>query len=99
MQHTKGLSIGSPFVLLKKKTSRKMSKGGMLGSNPRHSEPQSDALPTELRPPFGELRSHCKLEIENWTFLQKRVQRYCFFLKYANIFHFFCKKFLYTEKL
>ena len=25
--------------------------GGMWGSNPRHSEPQSDALPTELRPP------------------------------------------------
>ena len=28
-----------------------MSGGGMWGSNPRHSEPQSDALPTELRPP------------------------------------------------
>ena len=28
-----------------------MSVGGMWGSNPRHSEPQSDALPTELRPP------------------------------------------------
>ena len=25
--------------------------GGRWGSNPRHSEPQSDALPTELRPP------------------------------------------------
>ena len=27
--------------------------GGMWGSNPRHSEPQSDALPTELRPPYN----------------------------------------------
>ena len=27
--------------------------GGMWGSNPRHSEPQSDALPTELRPPYS----------------------------------------------
>ena len=35
-----------------KKTSRRMSSGGMWGSNPRHSEPQSDALPTELRPPY-----------------------------------------------
>ncbi len=25
--------------------------GERRGSNPRHSEPQSDALPTELRPP------------------------------------------------
>ena len=24
----------------------------MWGSNPRHSEPQSDALPTELKPPY-----------------------------------------------
>ena len=29
---------------------------------------------------------------------RKRVQRYCFFLKYANFFHFFCKKFLYMVK-
>ena len=27
--------------------------GGMWGSNPRHSEPQSDALPTELKPPYS----------------------------------------------
>ena len=26
--------------------------GGRRDSNPRHSEPQSDALPTELRPPY-----------------------------------------------
>jgi hypothetical protein len=26
--------------------------GGGRDSNPRHSEPQSDALPAELRPPF-----------------------------------------------
>ena len=34
--------------------------GGMWGSNPRHSEPQSDALPTELKPPcranYGSIR-------------------------------------------
>ena len=39
MQHSKGLSIGSPFVLLKKKTPVRMSEGGEWGSNPRHSEP------------------------------------------------------------
>ena len=32
MQHSKGLSIGSPFVLLKKKTPVRMSEGGMWGS-------------------------------------------------------------------
>ena len=26
--------------------------GGLWGSNPRPSEPQSDALPTELNPPY-----------------------------------------------
>ena len=28
--------------------------GGIRGSNPRHPEPQSGALPTELIPPFFE---------------------------------------------
>ena len=30
--------------------------GGRRDSNPRHSEPQSDALPTELRPPYKRTR-------------------------------------------
>ena len=29
-----------------------MSQGEQRGSNPRRSEPQSDALPTELCPPY-----------------------------------------------
>ena len=62
MQHSKGLSIGSPFVLLKKKTPVRMSEGGMWGSNPRHSEPQSDALPTELRPPYALSRMNIHTE-------------------------------------
>lgn len=32
MQHSKGLSIGSPFVLLKKKTPVRMSEGEEWGS-------------------------------------------------------------------
>src|SRR5918995_1464737 len=32
-------------------SSRALIKGDRRGSNPRPSEPQSDALPTELRPP------------------------------------------------
>lgn len=43
------------FDNLQKKNRRNLlcysGLGGMWGSNPRHSEPQSDALPTELRPP------------------------------------------------
>ena len=35
MQHSKGLSIGSPFVLLKKKTPVRMSEGGEWGSRLR----------------------------------------------------------------
>ncbi len=31
--------------------------GGRRDSNPRHSEPQSDALPTELRPPYAIMRT------------------------------------------
>ena len=38
--------------IYKKRHPKGCLKGGMWGSNPRHSEPQSDALPTELRPPF-----------------------------------------------
>ena len=29
-----------------------LNKGGRRGSNPRHPEPQSGALPAELQPPF-----------------------------------------------
>lgn len=32
--------------------------GGWRGSNPRPSEPQSDALPTELHPPFGSTKRY-----------------------------------------
>ena len=43
------------YYNLQKKNRRNLLRysgwGGMWGSNPRHSEPQSDALPTELRPP------------------------------------------------
>lgn len=41
MQHSKGLSIGSPFVLLKKKTPVRMSEGGMWGSSPQLGKPES----------------------------------------------------------
>ena len=50
--------------------------GGMWGSNPRHSEPQSDALPTELRPP-------CRVRHE--VSRKKRMQRYDKIFNYANI--------------
>ena len=41
--------------------------GGMWGSNPRHSEPQSDALPTELRPPYNFRRREQKvLKFDHW---------------------------------
>ena len=30
-----------------------ITKGGIWGSNPRHPEPQSGALPTELIPPYN----------------------------------------------
>ena len=40
MQHSKGLSIGSPFVLLKKKTPVRMSEGGMWGSSPQLGKPE-----------------------------------------------------------
>ena len=32
--------------------------GGIWGSNPRHPEPQSGALPTELIPPYDECATH-----------------------------------------
>ena len=84
-----------------KKTSRRMSVGGMWGSNPRHSEPQSDALPTELRPPcMPSIKKRLLTDFFSAqvpSISQKRVQRYCFFLIYANFFDFFCKKFSYME--
>ena len=58
--------------------------GGMWGSNPRHSEPQSDALPTELKPPFklSEIsiqfsKSGCKSTAFIWNtqiFLEKNAR-------------------------
>lgn len=36
--------------------------------------------------------------VENYLFLRKAVQRYCFFLKYASIFHFFSHFFYKNHK-
>ena len=43
-----------------------LNKGGRRGSNPRHPEPQSGALPTELQPPFK------SANIVNKTILKKK---------------------------
>ena len=43
-----------------------LNKGGRRGSNPRHPEPQSGALPTELQPPFW------RANINNKTILKKK---------------------------
>ena len=36
--------------------------GGIWGSNPRHPEPQSGALPTELIPPYDVCATHAALK-------------------------------------
>jgi hypothetical protein len=46
--------------------------GGRWDLNPRHSEPQSDALPTELRPPhcdaiFCEIRTYANPDRPQFT--------------------------------
>ena len=43
-----------------------LNKGGRRGSNPRHPEPQSGALPTELQPPFW------RANINNKTISKKK---------------------------
>lgn len=43
-----------------------LNEGGRRGSNPRHPEPQSGALPTELQPPFW------RANINNKTILKKK---------------------------
>ena len=43
---------GTKPILKNKSDQKGRLKGGVRGSNPGHSEPQSDALPTELKPPF-----------------------------------------------
>src|SRR6266700_8104531 len=56
--------------------------GGRWDLNPRHSEPQSDALPAELLPPFAKLlqftliSAHRKVagDGSSWIALQKEIQ-------------------------
>ena len=64
----------------KKRHPWRMSVGGIWGSNPWHSEPQSDALPTELKPPCYFLipESECKST--------------AFFWHMQGFWHFFAKK-------
>ena len=59
--------------------------GGIWGSNPRHPEPQSGALPTELIPPYLArqkgleplaccLEGSCSIQLSYWRILQQPLQ-------------------------
>ena len=65
--------------------------GGMWGSNPRHSEPQSDALPTELKPPYCSKAAKGRFSRAESRPRLKSVQKYCFYLEYTNFFGKKCK--------
>ncbi len=60
------LIVGEPSVYKTHKTkqpsdsSESCSRGAMWGSNPRHPEPQSGALPTELIAPCWRLQRYKK---------------------------------------